>query len=240
MCFITATAVATALGLSTAAATAAAGTSDVSAAGIIAGIANTAIAVGTIGSAVMGTTSAISQSKNQQAMYDYQAKVAQNNAKIADQNAANERQSGLEEARLKRIQTLQAIGSQQTAMAGNGIDITQGTALDTIEDTAQFGELDALMLEYNAERNALNFEQQRDNFNNQANLDMLASRNAATAGKINATAYALNGMSDIAGGLGSIGKVSNKWFNGIKNHTKMSGGFSLNNQFRTGSAYQPA
>ena len=198
----------------------------------------TGISLGTVGavlgvvsalaSTAIGVTSSIAQSNNQQAMYDYQAKVAQNNAKIAEENAASERQSGLEEARLKRIQTLQAIGNQQVAMAGNGIDITQGTALDTIEDTAKFGELDALMLEYNAERNALNYEQQAGNFNNQANLDMLASRNAATAGKINAAAYAFNGMSDVAGGLGDLSKVSNRWT--LKN--KASGGFNYNNTYR--------
>lgn len=214
MCFITATAVATALGLSTAAATAAAGTSAVSAAGIIAGIANTAMVVGSIGSAVTGMVTSSVQGKNQQAMYNYQAKVNENNAKIANMNAAQERQSGLEEARLKRLQTLQAIGSQQVAMAGNGIDITSGTALDTIEDTAQFGELDALMTQYNAERTALNYEQQASNFMNQSNLDKIAAQNAATAGKMNTLAYGLNGMTEMSTGLGnSLGKVSDKWIN---------------------------
>lgn len=199
----------------------------------------TGITLGTVGTIVgiasalastaIGVTSSIVQSNNTQAMYDYQAKVAQENAKIAEQNAASERQSGLEEARLKRIQTLQAIGSQQTGMAANNVDITQGTALDTIEDTAQYGELDALMLQYNAERNAINYEMQAGNLNNQANLDMLASRNAATAGKINALAYTFNGMSDVAGGLGDLGKVSNRW--SLKN--KASGGFTYNNNYRS-------
>lgn len=170
--------------------------------------------VGVISTAVstaIGVTSSIQQGNSQQAMYNYQAQVAEKNAKIAEMNAAQERQSGLEEARLKRIKTLQNIGNQQVAMAGNGIDITQGTALDTIEDTAQFGELDALMTQYNAERAALNYEQQADNFINQANLDKIAGTNAAKAGKISAIGYGVNGVADMAGGFGNLGKVSNKW-----------------------------
>ena len=112
-------------------------------------------------------------------------------------------------------------------MAGNGIDITSGTALDTIEDTAQYGELDALMTQYNAERTALNYEQQASNFNNQANLDKIAAQNAATAGKMNAFASGLNGISNIAsvgaGGLGSLGKVSNKW----TSYSKMDSGLKI-------------
>ncbi len=159
-------------------------------------------------SAAVSIPTSIQQGKNAQAMYNYQAKVAKKNADIAQQNADQERQAGIEEARWQRIKTLQSIGSQQVAMAGNGIDITSGTALDTIEDTAQMGELDALMIQYNSERAAQNYEQQANNFNNQANLDVIAGKNAATAGTINGVAYGLNGLSQ---GLGSLGSVADKW-----------------------------
>lgn len=185
--------------------------------------------VAALASTAVGITSSIQQGNTQKAMYNYQAKVNDNNAKIAQMNASQERQSGLEEARLQRIKTLQNIGSQQVAMAGNGIDITSGTALDTIEDTAQFGELDALMTQYNSERTALNYEQQADNFTNQANLDRIAAQNASKSGTMSAVAYGLNGISDIAGGLGSMGKVSSKWTTAIKNKGKFSGGLSMNN-----------
>lgn len=164
-----------------------------------------------IASGVVSVTSAIQQGQSQQEMYNYQAEVNRNNAKIAEQNAAQERQSGLEEARQQRVKTLQQIGSQQVAFAGNGIDITSGTALDTIEDTAQYGELDALMTQYNAERTALNYEQQANNFNNQANLDKYASANAAKAGRLNGLAAGFDSIASAADGLGNIGKVSGKW-----------------------------
>lgn len=203
MCIITATAVAAALGISVGAS--AAGAAGIGAAGVIAGIANAAIVAGTVGSAVMGVTSSIQQGKAQQAQANYQAQVAKENARIAENNAAVERQQGIEEARLQRIKTAQAIGSQKTAMAANGVDVTQGTALDVIEDTATMGELDALQTRYNYERKALSYEATANNFSNQANLDIIAGKNARTAGTYGAISSGLAGLS-------KTGDVASKWF----------------------------
>lgn len=144
------------------------------------------------------------QGQQQKAYYNYQAAVAEDNAKIANANAAEERQSGIEEARLQRMKTLQSVGSQQTAMAANGIDITQGTALDIIEDTAAMGELDALQIQYNAEKKALAYEQEANNYTNQSNLDTIAGKNAYTSGIINTVSSGLNGLSSTA-------QVASKW-----------------------------
>ena len=174
---------------------------------ISAAVANTMLAVGAIAavtSTVLGTVSAVQQGKQQQAMYNYQAKVAEENAKIANKNAATERQTGIEEARLQRMKTLQAVGSQQAAMAANGMDVTQGTSLDIIEDTAAMGELDALQIQTNYERKAQSYEAQANNFNNQASMDVIAGKNAYTAGQIKAVQTGLNGVSKTVG-------VASKW-----------------------------
>jgi len=196
MCIITATAISTSLGVSMGVATA------------LAVAANTAVGLGvvaSIGGSVMGGVSSYQQGKAQEAQYNYQAQVAQENAKIAEDNAATERQQGIEEARLQRMKAIQAVGSQQTAMAANGVDVTQGTALDVIEDTAAMGELDALQTSYNYERKALAYEQQANNYQNQANLDIIAGQNAYQAGKMNGLASGLNGIS-------KVGDVAYKWF----------------------------
>ena len=184
-------------------------TTSVTVAGITisAAVANTMLAVGAIAavtSTVLGTVSSVQQGKQQQAMYNYQAKVAEENAKIANKNAATERQTGIEEARLQRMKTLQAVGSQQTAMAANGMDVTQGTSLDIIEDTAAMGELDALQIQTNYERKAQSYEAQANNFNNQASMDVIAGKNAYTAGQIKAVQTGLNGVSKTVG-------VASKW-----------------------------
>jgi len=206
MCIITATAIASALGIGIGAS--AAGAAGIGAAGVIAGVANTVLAAGALAGIAGSATSAFSsyqQGKQQQAYYNYQAQVAQENAKIAESNAAMERQQGIEEARLQRIKTLQAIGSQQTAMAANGVDVTQGTALDVIGDTAAMGELDALQTRYNYERKALAYETQAGNLKNQANLDIIAGQNAYSAGKLNALSTGLAGISKTA-------DVASKWY----------------------------
>lgn len=204
------TALGTALGMSTAAISSAtaASAAGVSALGFMTGVANVALAataVAGIAGGVVGGVSSYQQGKQQQAYYNYQAKVQEENAKIAQNNAALERQQGIEEARLQRIKTAQAIGSQTTAMAANGVDVTKGTAVDVLEDTAAMGELDALQTRYNYERKALSYEAQSNNFSNQSNLDVIAGQNAYSAGKINALASGLDGVS-------KAGSVASKWF----------------------------
>lgn len=209
MCIITMTALGTALGMSAAAISSAtaASAAGVSLLGVATGVANAALAVGVVGGvagSAIEAVSSYSQGKQQQAMYNYQAQINQENARIAQKNAATERQTGIEEARLQRMKTLQVIGSQKTAMAANGMDITQGTSLDIIQDTAAMGELDALQIETNYEKKALAYEQQANNFSNQANLDVISGRNAYKSGQINAVTEGLNGVS-------KLGSVANKW-----------------------------
>lgn len=161
--------------------------------------------------------------KAQIAQNEYQARMAEENAKIAQQNAAMERQQGIEEARLQRIKVAQAIGSQKTAMAANGVDITQGTALDVIEDTAAMGELDALQTRYNYERKALAYEAQGYNYSNQANLDRIAGQNAYSASQYNSLATGLEGITKTA-------DVASKWFNFSSSGT--SSGLKINSGFK--------
>ena len=181
-----------------------------------ASIAATSIAlVSTAVSTTLGVISSNQQAKAAQRQYEYQAQVAQTNQKIAENNAAMERQTGLEEARKQRLKTLQAIGTQQTSLAANGIDIGYGTSLDLIEDTAMNGELDALTIQYNAEKNARNYETQAYNFANESMLSRYAGNNAVSAGRINALSTGIQGLGKMTstlssdlGGMGSLGNNS--------------------------------
>jgi hypothetical protein len=174
--------------------------------------------VGTIVSTTMGIVGSVQQGKATQAQYNYQAEVNKRNAEVAQQNADQKRQEGIEESRMQRIKTLQRIGAQQAAMAANGIDISSGTALDTVEDTAAMGELDALTTRYNAETQAQAYENQANNFSNQANLDVFAGANAYQASKINAIGVAGQGMAQ-------MGSVASNWYspNSIANTGKATG-----------------
>ncbi len=181
--------------------------------------------VGAIVSTTMGVVSSVQSANATQAQMNYQADVNKKNAKIAQSNADQKRQEGIEESRLQRIRTLQKIGSQQTAMAANGIDVSTGTALDVIEDTSAMGELDALTTRYNAETQAQAYERQANNFNNQANLDIIAGQNAYKTGITSAIGSGFKGLGDTA-------SVASSWYkpNSLKNiKNKLSGGLKGDN-----------
>lgn len=162
--------------------------------------------VSTAASTALGVTSSIQSGKAQKAQYEYQAAVDRKNAQIAQSNADMKRQEGIEEARTQRIKTLQAVGSQQAAMAANGFDATSGTNLDIIEDTSAQGELDALTKQYNKETEALAYETSANNYSNQANLDSMAGQNAYKSGMLNAVGTGFKGLGQMAT------SVSDKWY----------------------------
>ena len=182
----------------------------ISAAAANAALATAAVATVTgIATGVTGGVSAYQQGKAQQAQYNYQAKVNEENAKIAQENANVQRQQGIEDARLQRMKAISTIGSQQAAMAANGVDITQGTALDVISDTAAMGELDALQTQYNYESKARGYEVQAGNYKNQSNLDVISGKNAYNAGKMNAISSGVKGLGEATN---SVTQVATKWF----------------------------
>ncbi len=164
--------------------------------------------VATAVSTTMGVVSSVQSGKAQKAQYEYQAAVDRKNAEIAQSNADMKRQEGIEEARTQRIKTLQAVGSQQAAMAANGFDVSSGTNLDIIEDTSAQGELDALTKQYNKETEALAYENSANNYSNQANLDVMAGQNAYKSGLLDAVGTGFSGLGKISS------TVADKWYSG--------------------------
>lgn len=111
---------------------------------------------------------AIQQASAARQQGEYEAAVANNNAKVAQQQAENERQIGNIEEEQHRRRVRQALGAQRAALAANGIDTTSGTALDLQTETAQFGEEDALTIRANAARKAWGYEVEAGNYKAQA------------------------------------------------------------------------
>lgn len=164
--------------------------------------------VASVVATAVSTTMGVVSGKAQKAQYEYQAAVDRKNAEIAQSNADMKRQEGIEEARTQRIKTLQAVGSQQAAMAANGFDVSSGTNLDIIEDTSAQGELDALTKQYNKETEALAYENSANNYSNQANLDVMAGQNAYKSGLLDAVGTGFSGLGKISS------TVADKWYSG--------------------------
>ena len=159
-----------------------------------------------LASTAVSVYSSIQQGKAQKAQYEYQAEVDKQNAKIADDNAKQVKQEGIEESRLQRLKTQQKIASQTSAMAANGIDVTQGTAVNLLGDTAMWGEMDALTTRANYDSRAYSLNNQATDLRNQAKLDTLAGQNAYKAGQLNALSNGLSGISKTM-------DVASKWYN---------------------------
>lgn len=138
----------------------------------------------------------------EQQRYDYQAQVNENNRIVSEWKAKDATDRGGIKERQHRLKVSQLKGRQMAVMAANGIDVTDGSALDILGDTAFLGELDALTIKSNAEREAYDYKVQGSNYQAQSQLNTMAGQNAYTAGNYNA-------MSSLLSGAGS---VASKWY----------------------------
>lgn len=158
--------------------------------------------VASLASAAVGAVGAIQQGNAAAASAKYQAQVNENNAILAQRNAEDARKRGAveEDEHRRKVAALQ--GRQTAVMAANGLDVTSGSPLDILADTGQMGELDALTIRNNSEREALGYQAQGMNFKAEANLDRMRGSAAKTAGTIGAVGSVVSG----------IGGVADKWY----------------------------
>lgn len=158
------------------------------------------LAIASIVSTVVGTglsaVGQVQQSQAQNASFKYQAAVARNNQIIANRMAEDARKRGELEANIQRQKSRQLQGAQRAALASSGVLVDQDTAADVVADTAALGELDALTIRSNAEREALGFEAQGMNFASEAGLAQ--SKIDPSGGLIRAGSTLLTGLGSVA------------------------------------------
>jgi DNA-binding MarR family transcriptional regulator len=128
---------------------------------------------------------------------EFQAAQARNNRVIAERKAedAIERGENREDKRRRRL--AQQLGAQRTQLAAAGADVGSGTSLDILSDTAATGELDALRIRDNAQREAQGFRTQGANFEGQARLQ--DQRADAAVGPLTGAGTLLTGAANTAG-----------------------------------------
>lgn len=146
-------------------------------------------AVATAASAGTAAYSAVAAGENAKEAADYNARVAENAAKDAAQRGA----IAADEQRQK---TRQMIARQNAALSAGGLDASTGTPLDIQTETAGMGELDALRIVSNAQRQAAGYTAQ-------AGLEQSRGDAARTAGYFGAAG-------SILGGVGSAGYYGSK------------------------------
>ena len=152
-----------------------------------------------IGSTAIGGVSAIQQGNAAAASSRYNAQVATMNAEIADRNARDALERGQREEQQKRLEIANLTGRQRAAAAANGVDVSWGSPLDAIVDTAMMGELDALTIRSNSAREAYDYKVSATNSRADASLSLSNAKSAKSGGYLSA-------FGTVLGGAGEIGK----------------------------------
>jgi hypothetical protein len=153
--------------------------------------ASAAAIVSYIGIAVSATSTAYAVAASR-AQGRYQAQVEEENRKQGLIAAADAIQRGDVEETAQRTRTRLLISEQRAKFAASGIDVSQGTPIDVTSDTAAFGEMDALTIRSNAQREAWGYVAEAEGFKRKANLTRLATRNSTGSTLITGGADQLN------------------------------------------------
>jgi hypothetical protein len=122
---------------------------------------------------------------------EYQSKVARNNAIIQDRLAKDAVKRGEVSEQRHRLKVAQMKGKQRAKLAASGVDLSSGSASQILTDTAEFGELDALTIRSNAEREAFGYQVKGSNY-------LAESELARSEGRYGAASTILSGGSQVS------------------------------------------
>ena len=141
---------------------------------------------------------------------DYNAQIATMNAELSRRRAKDALARGAAAEQQKRLEVAQIKGRQLAAAAANGVDVSFGSPLDAMIDTAVLGELDAMTIRRNAARESYDYEVQAVNGKAEASLYSMNSANQLTGGYLDAAGTVLGAGSNAYGGyqqrqIGGIG-----------------------------------
>lgn len=139
-----------------------------------------------IGGGLLSGAGQIASASAQSKAARYNAEVQRQNAMLAERQAKNVLDAGMREEQKQKAMTAQLMAKQQVAQAANGVDVSFGTPLDLMVDTAKQGAIDALTIRTNAYRNYDDVRNQAVASRNQAALYDMEAKNSRTAGILGA------------------------------------------------------
>ena len=128
----------------------------------------------------------------------YAAQIADMNAKTAAGQARDSEENTQLEAQRRYRMLAQTKGSQEAAMAANGIDLGFGTALDIQRDTAMIGAEDVAQIYKAGSERTKGFDTESWNYRSEAAAQRSKASGAIVSGFMNAASTALGGASQMA------------------------------------------
>jgi hypothetical protein len=150
---------------------------------------------------VSGALGASRQSEATQQAYNYQAAVNKNNAQVAEWQAQDALQRGTKAEQAQRLKVAQLKSSQRAGFAARGVALDEGSPLAILQDTDMMGEMDALTIRDNAEKEAWGARMQGANYSSDS--AMLSARSGAES----PTGAAFGSL------LTGAGAVASSWYN---------------------------
>jgi len=168
----------------------------------------------------MGTLGKVFSIVNMFNQGDDQEDIAQMRADQDRQKAQDALQRGNIEEDTHRRRTSALKGKQKSALAANGVELDSGSASDLTADTAMMGELDALTIRNNAEREAFLYE-------SNARAEIAEGSMKANQSR----SKAMGGLLDMGG------SVASKWYDNSSALTQQSSSIGGTQGFLSGSAY---
>jgi len=131
----------------------------------------------------------------QKQVLDYQASVADQNARLAEDQARDSIQNTNLEAHRRYRELGQTKGAQTAAMAANGIDLNFGSAVDVQRDTAAIGAEDLAQIYKGGNERTRGFEINAFNYRSDAQASRARGSGALIGGIFDGLGTALGGAS---------------------------------------------
>jgi hypothetical protein len=129
----------------------------------------------------------------QNAQAKYQARVADQNAKLSAESARQEADNTRDAALAHYRKVAQLEGQQRVAMAAGGIDVNFGNAADLTADTEMLAREDARRIYQQGAQNVKGYDVEGMNYRAQASASRSAGDAALIGGAFNMASTALGG-----------------------------------------------
>jgi hypothetical protein len=160
------------------------------------------LAIGLTMAVGAGASAASAQqaAKAQKTSLLYDSQVASNNAQLAEWNAQDALYQGGVQEQAIRMQATAVKASQRTAMAANGVDLTEGTPQNILTSTDYLAAVDVNTARDNALKAAWGYRTQGAGYKDAA-YNARASSDSISPGR-----------SAVLSLLGSSGQVASSWY----------------------------
>lgn len=150
---------------------------------------------------VVGAAGALGTGASQQAMYNYQAGVAQLNQRVALQNADYAQTAGGSAAYQEGLKVAATVGQEKANQGASGVDVNSGSPAAVRSTTTALGQYDQDLIRTNFAKQAYGQEVEAAVKGTEAKADVVAGDEAVKASQISAASSI----------LGSVSSVSSKW-----------------------------